>query len=150
MRIEDRFDADISDVWSALTDPARLAHWYGTVTGDLRAGGEYQAHVLASGWEGTGGIEVCEPRRHLIVTGKDPDGPFEVVTEVTLAADGSSTVLIFEQRGMPPDYLSGYGAGNQIHIEDLGAYLAGRERCDAGERFAELMPAYQELAASAG
>ena len=50
MRIEDRFDTDIDDVWSALTDPARLAYWYGTVDGDLFVGGEYHARLFASGW----------------------------------------------------------------------------------------------------
>ena len=29
VRIEDRYDTDIDDLWSALTDPARLARWYG-------------------------------------------------------------------------------------------------------------------------
>jgi hypothetical protein len=36
VRMEDRFDTDIDDVWSALTDPRRLARWYGEVEGDLR------------------------------------------------------------------------------------------------------------------
>ena len=39
VRMEDRFDTGIDDVWSALTDPSRLAQWYGEVEGDLRLGG---------------------------------------------------------------------------------------------------------------
>ena len=35
VRIEDRFDAAIDEVWSALTDPTRLARWYGE-TGEPR------------------------------------------------------------------------------------------------------------------
>jgi hypothetical protein len=31
----------------------------------------------------------------------------------------------------------------QAHVEDLAARLAGRERCDAGARWRELMPACQ-------
>jgi hypothetical protein len=31
--IEDRYDAKIDDLWSALTDPGRLARWYGQVEG---------------------------------------------------------------------------------------------------------------------
>ena len=38
VRIEDRLDAHVGDVWSALTDPHRLARWLGEVEGDLRAG----------------------------------------------------------------------------------------------------------------
>src|SRR5437016_2254539 len=29
VRVEDRSDSDIDDVWSALTDPRRLARWMG-------------------------------------------------------------------------------------------------------------------------
>ncbi len=31
VRVEDRFDTDTGDLWSALTDPARLARWMGEV-----------------------------------------------------------------------------------------------------------------------
>ena len=31
VRMEDRFDTDIDDLWSALTDPSRLARWIGDV-----------------------------------------------------------------------------------------------------------------------
>lgn len=149
VRMEDRFDTDIDDLWSALTDPDRLARWYGQVEGDLRPGGEYRAHVFASGWEGTGRIQACEPPRRLVVKGKDPDEPNEEVTEVTLTADGGQTILVIEQRGLPLDKLAAYGAGMQVHVEDLGAHITGRERADEA-RWAELMPAYQDLAANAG
>ena len=36
------FDAPIDEVWSAITDPARLGAWFGEVTGDLRPGGQYE------------------------------------------------------------------------------------------------------------
>ena len=47
---------------------------------------------------------------------------------------------------MPLDLLAAYGAGMQIHVEDLAAHLAGRERRDAEARWDELLPAYRELA----
>ena len=49
VRMEDRFDTDIDDLWSALTDPRRLARWYGEVEGDLRLGGEYPCASPAQG-----------------------------------------------------------------------------------------------------
>ena len=52
------------------------------------------------------------------------DQPDEDVIEATLAADGDQTVLVWEERGVPVDQLAGYGAGAQIHVEDLAAYLA--------------------------
>jgi uncharacterized protein YndB with AHSA1/START domain len=150
VRVEDRLDTDIDDAWSALTDPARLARWYGEVDGDLRPGGEYRARVFASGWEGTGRVVACEPPRRFVVVSQDPDEPNEQVTEVTLTAEGEQTILVLEQRGVPVNLLHGYGAGTQVHVEDLAAYLAGQERCDAEARWNELEPAYQELAKGVG
>ncbi len=147
VRVEDRFDADIETVWSALTDPSRLASWWGEVEGDLRLGGEYRARVFASGWEGTGRVEACEAPRWLLVLTREPDQSEDQSIEVTLTADGGQTTVVWEERGMPVAYLAGYGAGIQVHVEDLGAYLAGRGRCDAGVRMGELFPAYEPLAA---
>jgi uncharacterized protein YndB with AHSA1/START domain len=151
--IEDRFDTDIDDLWSALTDPGRLARWLGEVEGDLRPGGEFRARFFASGWEGAGRVEECEPPHRLLVLTRDadtPDEPYEHPIEVTLAADGDQTTLVWEERGIAPELLAAYGAGIQIHVEDLAAYLGGRERCDAKARWEELVVPYQELAAKLG
>jgi uncharacterized protein YndB with AHSA1/START domain len=153
VRMEDRVNTDIGNVWSALTDPSRLARWYGEVEGDLRPGGEYHARLFSSGWEGIGRVEACEAPRRLLVTTrhlKHLDDPDEGVIEVTLAVDGDQTILVWEERGMPPNLLAAYGAGIQVHVEDLAAHLAGQERCDADARWAELQPAYQDLAANLG
>jgi uncharacterized protein YndB with AHSA1/START domain len=150
VRMEDRYDTDASDLWSALTDPRRLARWLGEVEGDLRLGGEFRARFFASGWEGTGRVEACEPPRHLLVLTKDPDVPYELIIEATLTADGDQTILVLEERGMPLDQLAAYGAGIQVHVEDLAAHIAGRERSDAEARWNELLPAYQDLAGNVG
>jgi len=150
VRMEDSFGTDIDDLWSALTDPRRLARWMGEVEGDLRLGGEFRARFFASGWEGTGRVEACEPSRRLLVLTRRPGQRGEQVIEVTLASNGDQTILVWEERGMPLDQLAAYGAGIQVHVEDLAAYLAGRERCDADARWAELLPAYQDLAADVG
>jgi uncharacterized protein YndB with AHSA1/START domain len=147
VRIEDRYDTDIDDLWSALTDPARLARWYGEVQGDLRPGGEYRLHVAMSDWEGTGRVEVCEPPRRLRVTGREAQEAFDEVIEATLTADGDQTLLVIEATGMPLDKIPFYGAGWQIHAEDLARYIAGGERGDSTARWKELVPPYQELAA---
>jgi Activator of Hsp90 ATPase homolog 1-like protein len=83
VRMEDHYDTDIDDLWSALTDPRRLARWLGEVEGDLRLGGEFRARFFASEWEGTGRVEACEPPRHLLVLTKDPDEPYELIIEAT-------------------------------------------------------------------
>ena len=146
--VTDRLDTSIDDLWSAITDPARIARWLGEVEGDLRLGGEFRAHFsLASGWEGTGRVEACEPPRRLLVRTVDKRTTGEPFIEATLTADGDQTILVWEERGMPAGLLAPYGAGIQAQVEDLGAYLAGRKGSDFGTRWSELHPAYEELAA---
>jgi uncharacterized protein YndB with AHSA1/START domain len=149
VRMEDRFDTGIDDLWSALTQPERLARWVGKVSGELRPGGEYSFHFFASGSEGTGRIEVCEPPRRLLLQ-HGLNQPNVNVIEATLTADGKQTILVVEERGMPLELIAAYGAGIQVHIEDLAAHIAGREHCDADARWEELQPLYDKLAASVG
>jgi len=146
VRMEDRFETDIDDLWSALTDPGRLARWIGEVEGDLRLGGQFRFRFFATGSEGTGRVEACEPPERLLLVIKDVDAPDEEVIETALTTDGDETILVSEDRGMPIGQLAAYGAGIQIHIEDLADYIAGRERRDAKARWDELVPAYQALA----
>lgn len=146
VRMEDRYTTTIDDLWSALTDPGRLARWIGEFEGDLRLGGAFQARFF-DGWEGTGRVDVCEPPRHLVVTTRHHRQTDEHVLEATLTADGDHTILILEERGMPVSLLAAYGAGIQVHIENLAAHVAGRERCDTEARWNELQPDYENLAA---
>ena len=39
VRIEDRYETTIDDLWRAVTEPDRLTRWYGQVEGDLSPGG---------------------------------------------------------------------------------------------------------------
>jgi uncharacterized protein YndB with AHSA1/START domain len=159
VRIEDRYDTSIDDLWSALTDPGRLARWYGQVEGDLRPGGEFRLYLESDDVEGAGRVEACEPPRRLLVTTRETDEswrkgngapPFDEALEATLTADGDQTVLVIEVRGLPLDKIAFYGAGWQIHAENLAAYLAGRDRGDSEARWDNLVPPYQELAANIG
>lgn len=145
--IENRVDATVEEVWSALTDPDRLADWYGEVEGDLRVGGEFRARLFASGWEGTGRIEACDANKRLVTVSRDPEVPFDDSTEVRLTAEGEQTILVVKQHGIPLDMLWAYGAGLQIHVEDLAGHLAGHNRADSEPRFEALSPRYQSLAA---
>jgi uncharacterized protein YndB with AHSA1/START domain len=159
VRVGDRYDTDTDDLWSALTDPGRLARWYGQVEGDLRPGGEFRLYIESDDWDGTGRVEACEPPRRLLVTTRETDesyergrgaAPFDETIEVTLTADGDQTILVIEVRGVPLDKIAFYGAGWQIHAENLAAHLAGRERGDTEARWDELVPPYQNLAADIG
>lgn len=146
VRMEDRFDTDIDDLWSALTEPPRLARWIGNVEGDLRLGGEIHAVFFRSGSDWVGRIAECEPPRHFLVETNDADEEDLHTIEATLASEGDQTLLVVEERGMPLDKLAAYGAGIQLHVEDLGAHIAGRELGD-DSRWEELEPVYDEIAA---
>jgi uncharacterized protein YndB with AHSA1/START domain len=145
VRMEDRYDTDIDDLWSALTDPPRLARWIADIEGDLRVGGEFHAS-FTSGWEGPGRVDVCEPPRHLRVTMAPGQGDDETVIEAELVSAGDQTRLVIEERGLPLDELATHGAGWQAHVEDLAAHLAGRQRVDWRTRWTELTPSYRERA----
>ena len=87
--------------------------------------------------------------RRLATVSREP-GRDESVHEVTLTADGDQTVIVYENLSVPPDLLWAYGTGEQIHVEDLGAHLAGLERNADEARWEALEPPYRELAAKLG
>jgi uncharacterized protein YndB with AHSA1/START domain len=157
VRIEHRYDADIDEVWSALTDPSRLARWYGQVDGDLRVGGEFRVYIESDDVEAIGQVVACEPATRLRLTTRETDEsyqrgqgvpPHDEVIEATLTAEKAQSILVIEVRGIPLDPIAFYGAGWQIHAENLAAHIAGRERGDTEARWSELVPPYQDLAAN--
>ena len=159
VRIEDRYDTDIDDLWASLTDPERLARWYGQVEGDLRPGGASPSTSSPPTWTAPGASRPANPRGDCGSRPGKRTSPTRrgngrrrstQTVEATLTADGDQTILAIEVRGMPLDKIAFYGAGWQIHAENLAAYLAGREPGDTEARWDELVPPYQDLAANIG
>jgi uncharacterized protein YndB with AHSA1/START domain len=146
VRMEDLYDTDIDDLWSALTDPRRLARWIADVDGDLRLGGQVHARFTST-WDGPGRIDVCQPPHRLAVT-MSPGTPDETVIEAILAPEQDKTRLIVEERGIPLDEIAGHGAGWQAHVEDLTTYIGGRRAGDWYTRWTALRPTYQDLAST--
>jgi uncharacterized protein YndB with AHSA1/START domain len=155
VRIEDRYDTGVADLWSALTDPGRLAHWYGQVDGDLRLGGQFHLYIEPADLDATGRVEVCDAPRRLVLSARETDEsyrrgtgvpPFDETIEATLTADGDQTTLVIEIGGLPLDKIAFFGVGWQLHAESLAAYLAGRKRDNTEDRWSQLVPPYQELA----
>jgi uncharacterized protein YndB with AHSA1/START domain len=143
IRMEDIFDTGAEDLWSALTEPLRLARWIAKVEGDLRPGGRVHAWFTSSSG-GPGRIDVCDPPRRLLVT-LDPGTSEETIIEAVLTPVGEQTRLMIEQRGIPLAELAAHGAGWQAHVEDLAAYLSGRQPGVWRARWIELTPAYEQL-----
>jgi uncharacterized protein YndB with AHSA1/START domain len=57
------YDADLAEVWDAITSAERIPRWFLPISGDLRVGGRYQLQGNAGGE-----ISICEPPRTLAVT----------------------------------------------------------------------------------
>ncbi|WP_369130849.1 SRPBCC domain-containing protein [Modestobacter roseus] len=134
-----RYDAAVTDVWRAITDPERLGRWYVVVTGELRPGG-----VLRVAVEEIGAVRECEPPRALDVTW---GGPASVV-RVRLSADGEGTSLELEHTVFQTgDAALLLGPGWDVQLLGLAGYLAGDEVADP--RAWEVSPAVQQAAATA-
>lgn len=142
VHVEDVYDTDIHDLWSAITEPDRLARWIATVDGDPGSG-DFGIEFTST-WSGFGRVDVCDAPRHLVVTTwSDEDAPGVIEARLIEEADG--TRLIIEETGLPLDVYHAHGAGWQAHIEDLAHYLAGEPASDWSERWTELSPAYRAM-----
>ncbi|MDQ0612591.1 uncharacterized protein YndB with AHSA1/START domain [Microbacterium sp. W4I4] len=159
VRVEDVYDTDIDDVWEACTMPERLVRWIAEVSGDLRVGGGFHA-LFTSTADGEGTVEVCDAPHHLLLhMGADTDEPTQI--EAWLTVEGDRTRLVVEERGLPADKLHFYGAGWQVHLEDLGRCLvSGASVHPDGwsaqapspawdESWTALTPAYESIGGSA-
>lgn len=146
VHVEEVYATGIADLWSALTEPARLARWLVEVEGDVRLGGTFAAR-FTSGWEGTGRVEACDPPYRLLLT-MSAALEDDTVLEAVLSAELDGTRLVIEERGLAAEDLPGHGAGWHAHLEDLAAHLAGRRAGNWHARWTELTPAYEELAVS--
>ncbi|WP_328436486.1 SRPBCC family protein [Streptomyces sp. NBC_00444] len=121
------FDADIADVWDAVTSPERISRWFLPVSGELKLGGRYQLEGNAGGEI----LECAEPTRLRVSWLYGPDPGFSEV-EVRLTPDGADrTVLELEHVAVVPDgFWDQYGPGSVGVGWDLG--LLGLDRHLAG------------------
>lgn len=145
VRVEDVYATDIEDLWDACTRPDRLGRWIASASGDLVPGGEFTAR-FTSGWEGNGRVDVCErPHRLLLTTWEDEARDQESTLAATLTAVEGGTRLVIEESGVPVGQLASYGAGWQVHAEDLASHVAGLERDEDEARWVDMVPVYRAL-----
>lgn len=99
------YDAPVEEVWSACTDPTRIARWFLPVTGDLKVGGTYQIQGNAGG-EITG----CEPPHRLSLTWVMGEDTSLLTLGLTRLDDGRTELLL--QHTVPDnDHWATYGPG---------------------------------------
>ncbi|KUH83989.1 SRPBCC family protein [Mycobacterium sp. IS-1556] len=124
----------IEAVWSAITDPAQRAQWFGETTLDARDGGSIEMVATdpplpPERKRMTGRILVWDPPRVFEHEWKQPiveDG----VVRYELTPDGEGTLLRFSHRGLSVRNASGFYGGSHAYLDRLAAYLAGTELPD--------------------
>jgi hypothetical protein len=124
VRMEARFEVGVQELWSAVTDPRRLAAWWGRVDGDLRVGGEFRAHIADAG---------------------DFMGRSTRASPSPGAGDDARCRSEARSAGWPPT-----GPGSKIQVEHLADRVARSDLRDAEARWGRLLPAYGALAAGVG
>ena len=128
--LQRKYDADIDDVWDAITRPDRIARWFLPVTGDFREGGAYQLDGNAGGE-----IRTCEPPHRLVITWNPPGAtpPTEDASIVTVSlhvVDGSTELTLEHVAVVPPEFWDEYGPGAvgvgwDLSLIGLAAHLDG-------------------------
>lgn len=150
VRFERRYDAPPEQVWAALTEPEQLGGWLArAVRWSLAPGDEYEL-AFDDGSAG-GRVVAVEAERLLELTWSSPGEPESVVRFELRPAGGGGCVLVLEHTRLTGEARAGYGAGWQSHLENLESLLAGTSTGGADgwwERFRELQPEYEALAAA--
>jgi uncharacterized protein YndB with AHSA1/START domain len=142
VRFERRYDAPPAEVWSALTEPERLARWLAPAELEPHAGG-----VVAARFDETtvtGRVLAWEPPSLLEYEWRFEGEP-ESVVRFELEPDGDGTLLVLDHRLLAPEQAVGYGAGWHAHLDALRDLLEGGSG-SWDERFEALLPRYRELA----
>jgi uncharacterized protein YndB with AHSA1/START domain len=122
-----RYDAEIEDVWDAITSPERLRRWLKPVTGDLRLGGKFDLEDM-----GHGEILRCDPPRLLKVSwlfGPDADaweGTSEVEVRLAPGPTGDTEFELIHASVADPHYFPTYGPGAGGVGWDLGLLALAR------------------------
>lgn len=120
------YDEPIEGVWSALTQPDRVARWIGTISGDPARGAvDFVMTEDEGGTPEAVPILECVPPTRLAVVLPSPDGPWHVT--VDLRAEGQMTTLVFTQRLVEPYDASSIGPGWHYYLDRLGAVVDGAD-----------------------
>ncbi len=148
VHFERTYDTSAEDLWSAISEPRRLARWFARVEGDLRAGGSFRIVFDEDDPDQRtqGRIQVCIPPRRLEVTWEF-QAEADSIVAVELRPEGSGTRLVLDHRRLPEPAAAGYSAGWHIYLDALEADLRGGELPAWDQRYPVLLPAYREQAA---
>jgi len=144
VRFERSYRTTPADLWSAVTDPERLARWLGPVY--LRAGGRYELRmgddVPSADQNATGEVRECDEPNRLVLTWSFPgEQPTLLEVEIRPADDGA--VLVLQHQVLTEEAARGYGGGWHATLDQLGDHVADRPVRSWTELFGAALPAYR-------
>ena len=137
----------IEDVWSALTEPDRLARWIGRYEGERRAGGAGTFAMTHEAGEDAGSpttIVECDPPRRLVIEWVQPDADAWRV-DLDLWVEDGRTVLRFVQLFPAAADVTDMAMGWHWYLDKLDSEVSGRPQptADWDTFTAEVGPAYR-------
>lgn len=125
-----RYSTDAADLWSALTEPDRIARWFMPVSGDLCEGGSFQLEGNASG-----DILTCQAPSLLRTT----FGGAESILTLTITPEGDAETELQLEHTVPLSMAQNVagalfvGPGWDGAFLGLGLYIAGEAVGDPHE-----------------
>jgi uncharacterized protein YndB with AHSA1/START domain len=139
--------APVADVWDACTDPERVRRWFLPLTGDLRAGGNFQLEGNARGT-----IAACDPPHRLELTWEFGEAEASLVSLGLNPAGPQETEFVLQHIVPDDDRWAQYGPGAvgvgwDLAVAALAHHLVGDDHPDADQMGPALM---RESAASWG
>ena len=132
----------VEDVWSALTEPGRMARWIGTFEGPRAVGATGTFTMTHEEQQVPEPVTVleCDPPHRLVVHWEGGTG-WTVALDLTSEAGG--TVLLFTQVFDPGTDVTEFAGGWHWYLDKLDAEVSGRPQPAAWDAFwAEVGPRY--------
>ena len=137
----------VDDVWSALTEPERVARWIGVYDGEREPGGTGTLKMAFEQGESAGEpmrIVECDPPRRLVVEWLGPAG-WRI--EVDLIPGNGRTELVFRQWFAPDVDVADFAGGWHWYLDKFDAEVGGGAPPAEWETFwAEVGPLYRGTA----
>jgi len=127
-----RLTVSRDELWSSLTDPARLATWLGTFRGDPRSG-VVEVFFTAEGDDllpQTYLVERVVPGREVVVTTSNPGDPDEWRLKIHLLDAGSDSVLRVAQAIANLALAPSVAAWCEFYLDRMVAGIEGRDPGD--------------------
>lgn len=127
VRFERLFSHDINAVWSAITDPEKMAIWFTDIEMDFAEGGKMIIYFKDADRTKTYGRVIrIETGKVFEFAWENEDGPDEIATWELFPAANNSCRLVFTYKRQFDQYAKTVPAGWHILLDQLAEMLKGR------------------------